>query len=404
MEVQFIENFKMALDSIKSNKLRSFLTMLGIIIGISSVITILSLGNGGKQSITGELEKIGSSTAQIKVNPQNATKADFFNLNDVKTIREKSNSVKYVSPLLQRQGIVKDNVRYKKSVIYGANPDYNFIQNNEFLYGRYFSDKELEDSKYVAVIDEATADYFFGYKDATGETLLIGKNTSPKKVTIVGVVKSPQIIGGMGGNQVPAFISMPITAVDSMFDGDGTFDNIFILAENKDIVDEATNEAINIIESRHNNKDQDLYSGEKLMKQVQQINKVIDIFTSFISAVAAISLLVGGIGVMNIMLVSVTERTREIGIRKAIGATTNMILIQFLTESIIISLIGGIIGLLLGIAGAYGLGKFAGVIPVLSIKHIILVILFSSSVGIFFGIYPARKAAKLDPINALRYE
>ncbi len=140
------------------------------------------------------------------------------------------------------------------------------------------------------------------------------------------------------------------------------------------------------------------------MKQLDQVNEVLGIFTGFISAVAAISLLVGGIGVMNIMLVSVTERTREIGIRKAIGATTNTILLQFLTESVIISLLGGIIGMILGIAAAYGLGSFAGIAPVLSIKSIIAVIIFSSSVGIFFGIYPARKAAKLDPIEALRYE
>lgn len=176
------------------------------------------------------------------------------------------------------------------------------------------------------------------------------------------------------------------------------------MADTKENIELAGNSAINVLKSRHNNRDREVYTAESLMKQLDQVNEVLGIFTGFISAVAAISLLVGGIGVMNIMLVSVTERTREIGIRKAIGATTNTILLQFLTESVIISLLGGIIGMILGIVAAYGLGSFAGITPVLSITSIIAVIIFSSSVGIFFGIYPARKAAKLDPIEALRYE
>lgn len=402
--MQFFENFKMSIDSIKSNKLRSFLTMLGIIIGISSVITILALGTGGKESVTGELEKIGSSTAQLKVNPQNATKSDYFTLNDVKAIKDKSSSVKYASPSIQKQGIAKTENKNKRAVISGGNTDINYIQNNEFLYGRFFNDKEVEEAKNVGIIDEFTAEYFFGYKDAVGESLLIGKNTMPKKITVIGVTKATGFMVGAPKDQIPAVITIPVTSLNNLYDGDGTIDNIYVLAESKDKVEDAASEAVNIVETRHNNKGNELYSAEQLMKQVDEINKVLDIFTSFISAVAAISLLVGGIGVMNIMLVSVTERTREIGIRKAIGATTSSILVQFLMESVIISLIGGLIGLVVGILGAFGLGSFAGVTPVLSIKHIILVILFSSSVGIFFGIYPARKAAKLNPIDALRYE
>ncbi|WP_160679664.1 ABC transporter permease [Clostridium sp. C8-1-8] len=402
--MHFIENFKMSLDSIKSNKLRSFLTMLGIIIGISSVIAILSLGSGGKASITGELEKIGSSTVEIKVSGQEIAQSDYFNLNDIKAIREKSDNVKYISPLIQKSGTARVNNKSKRAVVYGGNTDFSYIQNYEFLYGRFYNEKELEDGKNVAVIDEISAEYFWGYKDVVGESLLIGRSGSPKKVTIIGVTKSSELMAGFAKDQIPVFLSVPITTSQWIYDVGGDFDGIYILAESKDEVDSATSEAINILESRHNNKGKNVYTGEKLMKQVEQINRVIDIFTSFIGAVAAISLLVGGIGVMNIMLVSVTERTREIGIRKAIGATTNTILIQFLTESVIISLIGGVIGMIIGIAGAYAIGSLANVTPILSLKHILLVILFSTSVGVFFGIYPARKAAKLDPIDALRYE
>ncbi|MBK1811868.1 ABC transporter permease [Clostridium sp. YIM B02505] len=402
--MDFIENFRMSLDSIKANKLRSFLTMLGIIIGISSVIAILSLGNGGKASITGELEKIGSSTVELKVSGQQITKSDYFNVNDVKAIKDKSENVKYISPLIQKSGTVRVSDKSKRAVVYGGNTDFSYIQNYEFLFGRFFNEREMEAGKNVAVVDEITAEYLFGYKDITGESILIGRNNSPKKVTVVGVTKSSELMVGFAQDQIPAFIAMPVATIENIYDLSDNFDSMYVLAETKDKVDTATSDSINILEARHNNKGKEVYTGEKLMKQVEQVNKVIDIFTSFIGAVAAISLLVGGIGVMNIMLVSVTERTREIGIRKAIGATTNLILIQFLTESVIISLIGGVVGMVIGILGAFAIGRLANVTPILYIKHIFLVILFSMSVGIFFGIYPARKAAKLDPIDALRYE
>lgn len=402
--MNLIENFKMALDSIRSNKLRSFLTMLGIIIGISSVITILSLGAGGKQSILGELEKIGAATVQVKVNSLTPKKEDKLTLKDVSAIKEKSNNVKYATGVVNKQGVAKSEKGNKRAVVYGANADIYYIRNAEVLYGRYFNEKEVEETKNVAVIDEGAAKYFFGYADAVGETLMVGKGSSLKKVTIVGVTKLAGYMMGMSPEGMPAMIYMPATTVNSIFDGDGTLDEMNIMADSKDKAEVAASDALNILKGRHNNREENIYSAENLIKQVDQFNKVIDIFTSFIGAVAAISLLVGGIGVMNIMLVSVTERTREIGIRKAIGATTNVVLIQFLTESVIISLIGGVMGMIIGIAGAFGIGSFAGVTPILSFNHIILVILFSSGVGIFFGIYPARKAAKLDPIDALRYE
>ncbi|MEQ8197050.1 MAG: ABC transporter permease [Clostridiaceae bacterium] len=399
----FWENFKMAKESIFSNKLRSFLTMLGIIIGISSVITILSLGAGGKASITGELEKIGSSSAQISVNTQEAGKGDYFNLKDTDYLKKKGENIKYATLSANKQGIIR-NTRSKRAHITGSNEDMKYILNSEVLYGRFFTEKEVTDEKNVAVIDETTAEYLFGYKDVTGEALMLGKADSPKKFTIVGVVKSTPLMGGSGASeQIPAMVNIPITSLIDMYD-DISIDTMYISSERKETVDAATDEAINLLNSKHSNRDKNIYSGEKLLKQVDQVNKIIDIFTSFIGAVAAISLIVGGIGVMNIMLVSVTERTREIGIRKAIGATTGAILVQFLTESVIISLIGGIIGMAIGVAGAFAIGGFAGVTPVISLRDIMLVILFSSSVGIFFGIYPAKKAAGLNPIDALRYE
>jgi len=222
---------------------------------------------------------------------------------------------------------------------------------------------------------------------------------------VVGITKSSFSMFGVGdSDNIPAFIYTPITFVKNLYPEDFYIDTITLASLSQETSEQAGNEAKNIIESRHNSRGREIYKADNIFKQLEEVNKVLGIFTAFIGAVAAISLLVGGIGVMNIMLVSVTERTREIGIRKAVGATTNAILLQFLTESVIISLIGGIIGMIIGILGAEIIGIFAQISPLISPWVILGAILFSSAVGIFFGIYPAKKAAKLDPIEALRYE
>lgn len=399
------ENFKIAVESVKANKMRSFLTMLGIIIGISSVIAIVSLGQGGQSAITGEFEKIGAASVSIKVNPQKADKSDYITLNDVKQIKERISTIKYVSPTLQKQGVVSSDIKSKRAFITGVNDDYINIGDTELIYGRYFNTAEYLEGKPIIVIDNITAKSLFGYDDVVGKSINLGSKIFPKKATIVGVSKNQMgMFGGGADENIPAIISAPATFVQELYPSENLIDSIVVVAVSKEDSENAGNGAISILENRHNNVGREVYSAESLLKQLDQINKVLGIFTAFIGAVAAISLIVGGIGVMNIMLVSVTERTREIGIRKAIGATTKNILLQFLTESVIISLIGGILGMILGIMGSYFIGSFAGITPVVSPIVIFGVILFSSAVGIFFGIYPAKKAAELDPIDALRYE
>lgn len=399
----FIENFKIALDSIKSNTLRSFLTMLGIIIGISSVITIVSLGEGGKARITGEFEKIGAATVNISVRVQEAQNSDYITLEDIKYIKEKVETVKYVSPALQKNGFAVTEKKTKRSFMFGVNEDYANIQSIEIIYGRMFNEKEVRENKGVVVIDESTAKSLYGTDDVVGRSMMLGTRTSPKRATVVGVSKSSAMMFGEDEN-MPAIIYAPVTFIQSLFPNENQINSITVMATSKESSEEAGNGALNLLQNRHGNRGREVYRAESVLKQLDQVNQVLGIFTAFIGAVAAISLLVGGIGVMNIMLVSVTERTREIGVRKAIGATTNTIMLQFLTESVIISLIGGVIGLILGLLGGEAIGSFANISPVLSLKAIIGAILFSSAVGIFFGIYPARKAAKLDPIDALRYE
>ncbi len=403
--MNFIENVKMALISIKSNKMRSFLTMLGIIIGISSVITIVSLGQGGQKAITGEFEKIGAATVNIKVERNNAQIGDYINLEDVKQIKERVETVQYISPSAQKMGIVVTDKKTKSAIISGGNTDLYHINNVEVLYGRFFNEREYEEGRPVIVIDEGAAIALFGYEDVVGKSIRIGSHTTARKATIIGVTKgfSTPFRGGNTEN-FPAFVTVPITYLKNLYPDDFLIDEVALMAITQGEGEMAGNSAVNILEARHNNRGRDIYKAENALSQLDQINNVLGIFTAFIAAVAAISLLVGGVGVMNIMLVSVTERTREIGIRKAIGATTNNIMIQFLMESSILSLIGGVIGMILGIVGAELIGSLANISPSLSIASVVGAIVFSSVVGIFFGIYPAKKAAALNPIDALRYE
>lgn len=401
--MNFLESFKIALESIMANKMRSFLTMLGIIIGISSVIAIVSLGQGGQSAVTDEFNKIGATTVTINIDTTKAQQSDYFTLKDAAQIKNDVSTIKYVSPIVQERGLAVTDTASKNSTITGSTIDYADIQNYDIVYGRYFNEMEQNEGKAVAVIDENAAKELFGYSDAVGKTMNIGPGNAGKKVTIIGIKASSAMFGG-GPPNMPISVDVPITLLQTIYSSNFQINSLTLAADSKDDSEDAGNGAVSILESRHNNRGKSIYTASNLFQQLDQINKVLGIFTSFIGAVAAISLVVGGIGVMNIMLVSVTERTREIGIRKAIGATTQNIMVQFLTESVIISLIGGIIGMIIGIGGAELAGMAVNVVPVVSPVVVIVAILFSSAVGIFFGIYPAKKAAALDPIEALRYE
>jgi putative ABC transport system permease protein len=404
--MNIFENIKMALDSIRSNKMRSFLTMLGIIIGISSVIAIVSLGQGGQNSITSEFEKIGAATVKITVNTSKAEWSDWITFDDVERIKEKINNVKYASMSLTMDGVLRTGKKSLDAYFIGGTEDMVKIEGLTLLDGRFFNRYEYQSGKAVAVIDENSAKRLFGTKDVVGRTLEAGPHDSMRKVTVVGLIKSPyEMFADMiPEDQFPVIAYIPATYLVNLYSEQKAVYQIYIMADSKDNAKTAGELTVRFLENRHGNRDREVYRAETVMQQMDQINQVMSIFTTFVAAVAAISLLVGGVGVMNIMLVSVTERTREIGIRKAIGAKTRNIMFQFLTESVIISCLGGTIGLILGLAGAYGLGQLAGITPAVSPQTVIVAILFSTMVGVFFGIYPARKAAKLDPIEALRYE
>lgn len=414
----FLESLKMAVTSLMLNKMRSLLTMLGIIVGIASVIAIVALGEGGKNEVLGQFDQIGASTVMIQVRSSIAQPGDYITDNDLGVMRSRTDLIKHVTASVQTIASASTETEKKRIYLAAIDNEYTTFTDIELLHGRLFTEIEYQDGRPAVIIDNSGAQLLFGRENAVGETLNIEKSGKLLKVTVIGVCTSitsqmTSLMASYGMDSadsamIPFFVYTPLETAGRLLDGNARLNSVSIMANSAELADDAAAAAVRVLEMRHGNSDRSVYRTQNMASILDQINNVINIMTIFISAVAAISLLVGGIGVMNIMLVSVTERTREIGIRKAIGATTTDIMMQFMTESVIMTMIGGVIGILAGLGLSYGIAfairNIASIIPVLSIQAILIAVLFSSSVGLFFGIYPARKAAGLDPIDALRHE
>lgn len=398
---QLWEYVKMALSNIRMNRGRSFLTMLGIIIGVSSVILIMSIGNGAKAEMENELTSVAGGQVYLYANSNLEGEVPSITEEDREALRNMEH-VKGASTVMNMWCSVKTAKGNFEAIVDYGNPDSEFISNPTMLYGQWFTWDDYYAGQNVAVIGEADAIQMFGTADVIGLTFEMDDSSEIKDVRIVGVKKELDTTFVNTGYGSYLDISMPMTS-DSYWAEYNDFDSVYVFAENG-YAKEVANKAITLLESRHEMYGEDAFLTEDFDSEMASVMQVLDMITMFIMLVAAISLLVGGIGVMNIMLVSVTERTREIGIRKALGARTKSILIQFLAESAIITGIGGMIGITLGVAGAYGICSLPmiGFSPAVSVATVVFATLFSCSVGIFFGIYPARKAAHLSPIEALR--
>ena len=397
---QLWEYVKMALTNIRMNRGRSFLTMLGIIIGVSSVILIMSVGNGAKAEMENELTSVAGGQIYIYSNSNLEGEVHSITEGDRDALRELEH-VKGATSVMNYWSSVKTAKGSFDAIIDFGNPDSAYMSNVDMLYGQWFTWDDYNAGRDVAVIGEQDAVKMFGTADVVGLTFEMEDGSVIKDVRIVGVKKA---LEGMfvGGSSSYLDISMPISS-DSYWAEYNDFDSVYVFAENG-YAKEVSEKAISLLESRHEMYGEDAFLTQDFDTEMASVMQVLDMITIFIMLVAAISLLVGGIGVMNIMLVSVTERTREIGIRKALGARTKSILIQFLAESAIITGIGGMVGIVLGVSGAYGICSLpmVGFSPSVSAGAVVFATLFSCSVGIFFGIYPARKAAHLSPIEALR--
>lgn len=400
----FKEYIKIAVMNLKSNKGRSILTMLGIIIGISSVIMIISIGNGVTEQVNGELNDMAGGQLYIYANNDKADDYIEFTNEDFDAIEEKVDHVKGVTPQYSMYGSAAGRKGTFDAYISAGTESMEFINNNKIKYGRYYTESDYYSANKVCVISENDAILLFGTTDVVGMDIEISMYGVSQDMTIVGIRENPDSAMFVSyGSSVQ--IEIPITTLGAEY---GfyveTFDGFYVIGEAAEYSTDIAKQSISILEGRHNIRGEDRILLENFNDYMTQINSVLGYITVFVVFVAAISLLVGGIGVMNIMLVSVTERTREIGIRKALGARTASIMTQFISESAIISLTGGVIGIILGVLGATLLCSLMGITPKVNFSTVFGATFFSSAVGIFFGIYPAKKAAKLSPIEALRHE
>lgn len=406
----FRESLKIALGAIWVNKMRSLLTTLGIIIGISSVIAVVALGDGLKSSVAKEFESIGVKRIHVTMDwSKDILDRDILNHKDYEALeRAFEKDIKASTVTYSQGGKVIDENKGKKEIdvqLIGVNGEFPDIEPLDMKAGRFFMESDVGSYRTVAVIDQNLAKKLLGRDSVIGERITVQLNSQSLSLVIVGTyAPKTSNINSAFGYVPPATVYVPISMLEKTMGLDDFVYGIDInLQPDTDPMD-TIDKMKAFLDRRHNNVGKDKYAGYSAEKQLEFANKFTGILTLVIGAIAAISLVVGGIGVMNIMLVSVTERTREIGIRKSLGARRQDILTQFLVEAVIISVLGGVIGTLLGVAFAYALSALIKIPPHVGAVTVLVAWLFSAGVGIFFGIYPANKASKLDPIEALRYE
>jgi len=395
---------KVAFKSLFANKLRTFLAMLGIIIGVGSVISMLAIGAGAQKQVMERIASMGTNL--LIIHPvqrgfrgvmSNTSKR--LKLEDAKEILEKVSSVHQVAPIVRGSSQVKYFNKNIQVGIIGSTVTYFPIRNYIIDKGRSFTEGEENRMQRVAVIGPTTAENLFGEKNPVGETVKIkGINFS-----IVGVTKAK---GSQGWRNPDDQVTVPYTTAMKLLFGLDYLQEIDVQAADNSALEKVQEDTAAVLRRRHRLEEgmPDDFHFHNQAEIVETASEVTQTFTFLLGGIACISLLVGGIGIMNIMLVTVTERTREIGVRKAIGAKNRDILLQFLIEAIILSCLGGIIGVALGIGTAQIIEKWTQFITVAKLSSILLALFFSAAVGIFFGYYPARRAALLDPIVALRYE
>ncbi|MGB6423345.1 MAG: ABC transporter permease [Anaerolineales bacterium] len=408
--MNFGQSFIEALESLATNKTRSGLTIIGIVIGVAAVIAIVSIGRGAEGTITDSIQGIGTNllfvfqggSEEVR-NPKPLTMGDAEAMTDP----FQAPSVVGVAPILQDSVKVTAGGESTTTQISGVTPDYGPVRNANVSEGEFINQEHLLGQASVALLGtEVAEDLFARTAGLVGETVRI----EGRPFRVIGVLESK---GGSGFSNEDDVILVPLTTAQTRLIRRSSHDNvdmIMVQAFSADTVPSASQEISHILQTRHRTAigadDFTIFTQQDFLDTAQTITSVL---TIFLGGIAAISLLVGGIGIMNIMLVSVTERTREIGLRKALGARRIDILVQFLTESALLSLIGGVIGIGLGALISYAVGRIAAasdtpLTPSIGLDTVLLATLFSAAVGLFFGLYPANRAASLEPVEALRYE
>lgn len=401
--------FKIAMRAIAANKLRSFLTMLGIIIGVASVIAMMAIGQGSKKSIQANIAEMGSNMIMIRPGQdkgpggaqQDASDMQTLKLKDYEALKEQAKYLSAISPSVNSSGQFINGNNNTPSTIYGISPDYMQIRQQKVKDGEMFTDEEVRSSAKVCVIGKTVADNLFtNGEDPVGKVIRFNK--IPFRV--VGVLESKGYNSfGMDQDDV---VLAPYTTVVKRILSVTYLQGINASAVTEDMTDLAIEDITSILRENHKLKatDDDNFTIRSQQEMAEMMNSTSDTMTVLLLVVACISLVVGGIGIMNIMYVSVTERTKEIGLRMSVGARGIDILNQFLIESVLLSVTGGLIGVIVGVGAAVGINVFAHWPIQIQPWSVLLSFAVCSATGIFFGWYPAKKAASLDPIEAIRYE
>lgn len=388
--MSFLLSFRMAISSILSNKLRTFLTMLGVIIGVSAVIIAVGFAEGSTKSITSNIESIGTNMLTVNLMGRRTSSITY---DDVAKELDKIDELDGYAPVLNGSVYVKNSKNTSISTNYvGTSETYATVQDKTVQEGRFLTSFDIKGSLNVAVVGTYVANELFPDGDAVGSYLKFNS----KSFKIVGILTQTE--DGEEGTADDTII-IPYTVAQRISRA-GAVSTVYVRAKDADNVDVIKEDIENVLYGLYENEDYYRVTSQQAM--LETLSSVTDTLSIVLAGIAAISLVVGGIGIMNIMIVSVTERTREIGIRKAIGARKINILIQFLIESLIITLLGGVTGILIGCLGITIIGKLDLVPAVYSIKWIIISLVVSLMIGIVFGLFPAYKAAKMDPIKALR--
>lgn len=400
----YVESLWMAWDAVKSNKLRSLLTMLGIIIGITAVIVLLGLGFGIQDRIEGKISGLGSNIVAIhpgsrsKYGSERTGALESLSYKDYLAIKKLPN-IKNASPLVHGQYVAVNGNKNWNTDMSGVNSEYITMTDQKLIEGRLWTEKEYVNRERVVVLGKTVANNLFGEISPIGKKIRV--NNMP--FTVIGVLEPKGLLFGFDQDDR---ILAPFSTVQERIVGIDYLNAIVLTYSSIEVMPQVEVDVTNLLRAKHRligsaDNDFTIMNSRDLMNFLGDTTQML---TLFLGSIASISLLVGGIGIMNIMLVSVTERTREIGIRKALGATYNMIVAQFLIEAIFISLSGGIIGMVLGVSATKLVGLLTGIKTVIYFGPIIGSFIFSVAVGLVFGLYPAQKAAKLNPIDALHYE
>ncbi len=407
--IDFKSTYKMATNSLRINKMRSALTSLGIIIGVSAVIIMLGIGTGASKKVQANMESMGSNILTIRSSSaksggvqQGFGSKPSLTLKDAQEIMKTADNVDSVAVASNESKQLMYGNQNWATTVYGVSNSYLYIKNYEVDNGRSFQGEDSRNYAKVAIIGSTVAEELFGDLDPIGRVMRIGN--IPFKV--IGTLKAKGASGPMDQDDI---VFIPITTAQRKVFGTsfpGTVKMILVKGEDTDKLTALESEIETILKARHHigkNQEND-FSIRNSAEFQEKMQSTVKIFSILLASIASVSLLVGGIGIMNIMLVSVTERTKEIGIRMAIGANVQDIRLQFLLESFLLSMIGGIIGIIVGIIGAESIQLFTEMSAVITLSSIMMSLFFSAMVGIGFGYYPAYKASLLNPIDALRYE